>query len=202
MLDKDGFNEWAGEYDSAVDKSREAGEYPFCGYDDVHALVYETVRGSEDVIDFGVGTGRLTKRLYDGGTKIVGVDFSENMIAAARAKMPNATFICADLTGGMPKVDRKFDAAVMLYAIHHLTDDQKIALINGAGAYMKKGGKFIIGDVAFANEKDRLYARESAGDKWDDDEYYCVYDNLKDRLGKKSTFKKISFCAGVIVIEY
>lgn len=202
MLDKDGFNEWAPEYDSAVDRSRDAGEYPFCGYDDVHKRVFERLKDAKDVIDFGVGTGRLTKRLYDRGANIVGVDFSENMIAAAREKMPNASFVCADLTHGMPDIDRKFDAAIMLYAIHHLTDEQKISLIGGAGAHMKKGGIFVIGDVAFADEKDRLYARDCAGDDWDDDEYYCVYENLKDRLGRSSSFEKVSFCAGVITIEF
>ena len=202
MLDKDGFNEWASGYDSTVERSREAGEYPFCGYDKVHDVVFEAVKGCKVVIDFGVGTGRLTKRLYDLGANIVGVDFSENMLSAAKAKMPDATFICADLSLGMPAIDRKFDAAVMLYAIHHLTDERKIALIEGAGAHMNAGGIFVIGDVAFENEKDRLCARERAGDAWDDDEYYCVYDLLKDRLGKSSSFRKISFCAGVITVKF
>lgn len=84
MLDKEGFDGWADKYDEAVDGSMESGTYPFCGYDDVHGAVFELVKNSSRVLDLGIGTARLTKRLYDLGIEITGVDFSENMLDAAR----------------------------------------------------------------------------------------------------------------------
>ena len=45
-------------------------------------------RPGADVLDLGFGTGMLTARLYAAGHPVAGVDFSQNMLDAARAKMP------------------------------------------------------------------------------------------------------------------
>ncbi len=203
MLDKDGFEAWAKEYDAAVEQSQSSGEYPFCGYDKVHERVFELVKDKKTVLDLGVGTARLTKRLYDRGIKIYGVDFSENMLNAARAKMPSAVLVNADLTRGLPAElsSSHVDAAIALYSIHHLTDARKLELIGGVRRISEKGGLFVIGDVAFETEADRLDCRARSGEEFDDDEYYCVFEKLAPKIGG-ARFEKISFCAGVITIEF
>ena len=92
MLNSEGFDLWADGYDESVHLSEEDGEYPFAGYKKVLGEIYRRVmeRGGGDVLDVGFGTGVLTSRLYDSGCRIVGVDFSEKMIALAKAKMPEA----------------------------------------------------------------------------------------------------------------
>lgn len=201
MLTREGFEDWADEYDDAVDESQDSGTYPFCGYSDVHNGVFDLVKNCKAVLDLGVGTARLTSRLYGRGIKIFGVDFSENMLKTARAKMPDARLVCADLTEGLPKEldGEKYDAAVSLYAIHHLTDPQKAELI---GQVFKSGAckRFIIGDVAFMTEEDRLACKAAAGDEFDDDEYYCIFESLKKLLPYDVTFTRVSFCAGIITV--
>ncbi len=202
MLDEKGFDAWSSEYDRAVEQSQNDGTYPFAGYAQVHDEVFKRVKGKASVLELGVGTGRFSKRLYDLGIAVTGVDFSENMLEIARRKMPNAEFIRADLTQGMPceLAERKFGAIAALYSIHHLTDAQKAVVINSALDMLDGDGAFIIGDVAFASEADRLAARERAGDEWDDEEYYTVAEKLAPLIRGSIEFKKISFCAGVCVI--
>ena len=204
MLDKDGFDGWADKYDMTVDRSMDDGTYPFCGYADVHKAVFELVQNSSRVLDLGVGTARLTERLYEKGIEITGVDFSENMLAAARKKMPKATLVSADLSepDALDGVTGKFDAIIALYSIHHLTDARKAELINGAKKLLVRGGAFVIGDVAFGNGAEREECIKAAGDDFDFDEYYCVADKLAPLIEGKTEFRKISFCSGVITVRF
>ncbi|MDE0583715.1 hypothetical protein ON064_11800 [Planococcus sp. A6] len=43
MLGKQGFNEWAAEYDDTVRESERQGTYPFAGYSDVLTEIFEAV---------------------------------------------------------------------------------------------------------------------------------------------------------------
>lgn len=204
MLDKEGFNGWADKYDETVDGSMASGTYPFCGYDDVHRAVFELIKNSSRVLDLGIGTARLTKRLYDLGIEITGVDFSESMLAAAREKLPRATLVLADLSEptALDGITGGFDAIVALYSIHHLTDARKVELINGAKRLLTRGGVFVIGDVAFADAAERESCVRAAGDEFDFDEYYCVADKLAPLIDGKTEFRKISFCAGVLTVRF
>lgn len=91
MLDKKGFDLWAEGYDKTVGLSDEEQSYPFAGYQDVLATIYQMVmaKGKAKVLDIGFGTGLLTKRLYEQGCEIWGQDFSSRMIEIAGAKMGN-----------------------------------------------------------------------------------------------------------------
>jgi len=44
------------------------------------------------VLDAGCGTGYLSKKLWDHGARVTGIDFSERMIAIARAQHPAMDF--------------------------------------------------------------------------------------------------------------
>ena len=82
MLDNKGFDLWAHGYDKSVQLSEENNEYPFAGYKDVLNTIYNLVHRKENakVLDIGFGTGILTKKLYNDGYEIFGIDFSERMI--------------------------------------------------------------------------------------------------------------------------
>lgn len=126
MLDNKGFDLWADGYDKSVQLSEENNEYSFAGYKDVLNYVYNIVKEKTgSLLDIGFGTGVLTKRLYDEGYIITGIDFSQGMIEIAKEKMPNANLICYDFTRGLPDELKKesFDWIISTYAIHHLNDD-------------------------------------------------------------------------------
>ena len=48
------------------------------------------------VADLGCGTGTLARLLVDEGYEVDGLDFSEQMIARARVKVPEARFVVGD----------------------------------------------------------------------------------------------------------
>lgn len=48
------------------------------------------------IADLGCGTGTLTRLLVDEGYSVDGLDFSEQMVRRARAKVPEAEFVVGD----------------------------------------------------------------------------------------------------------
>lgn len=88
MLNREGFDLWANDYDRTVGLSDESGAYPFAGYKQILNAIYNRVlsAGCRTVLDIGFGAGTLTAKLYERGLAVFGQDFSEKMIAPAREK--------------------------------------------------------------------------------------------------------------------
>lgn len=203
MLDSKGFDDWAEDYDKSVELSNAKDAYPFAGYNDVLKTIYRDVIKNKfgDILDIGFGTAVLTKKLYDRGFKIFGIDFSEKMIKCAEEKMPNAELIKADFTKGYPSAlnEKKFDFIISTYALHHLNDDEKINFIRTLCGHLKDNGKLLIGDVAFNKKEELVNERERFAKIWDSDEYYIVFEDLMNKLNINGfSFLKISRCAGII----
>ena len=199
MLDSKGFDLWADGYDHSVGLSDEENTYPFAGYKNVLATIYDAIRAGQGkrVLDIGFGTGVLSCKLYENGYEITGIDFSEEMIRIAREKMPTARLIQHDFTNGLPAElhNQKFDAIVCTYAIHHLDDMEKIVFLKELQTHLNPDGRIYVGDVAFASRGELEDCRARYGDEWDDEEFYVVADEI---VGAQ--FEKVSHCAGVLAI--
>lgn len=200
MLDNKGFDLWADEYDKTVGVSDEENTYPFAGYKDVLGTIYRIVmeRPNAVVLDIGFGTGTLTTKLYENGCTIYGQDFSARMMEMAFEKMPNAHLYQGDFTRGLaePLLGRRYDFIVATYSLHHLTEKQQISFLRELRDRLNPGGRILIGDVAFENREQLERCRTDAGE-WDDDENYFVFDDLKKEF-PTLTFKRVSYCAGVL----
>lgn len=206
MLDKNGFDLWSNDYDKQVELSYEDGVYPFAGYKEVLAEIYRIIheRKVKTILDLGFGTGVLTKKLYDDGYGIYGIDFSKEMIRIAHEKMPAAHLIEFDFINGLPDEleDRKFDAAVSTYAIHHLTDGQKQKFLLELKSHLNRDAIILLGDVAFETEKDLESAKLKAYDEWDDEESYLVSEKIRSWFPDLHIkFIKKSYCSGVFAIN-
>lgn len=203
MLTNTGFDLWANDYNRDVQLTEESNEYPFAGYKAVLRTIHQTItRGAGNrVLELGFGTGILAKKLYDSGYLITGVDFSQVMIDIAQPKMPDARLIQHDFSRGIPDAiaNGTFDFVVCTYAIHHLTDPQKIALLQTLQAMLAPQGCILIGDVAFATNAELAVCRAKYGDEWDEDEIYPTAENLLPAF-PHLRFEQISHCAGVITI--
>lgn len=70
-------------------------------------------------VDIGCGEGRLTRHLRDLGHRIVGVDASPSMIAAARELDPSMDIRLAD-AGALPLDDASADLAVAFMSLHDM----------------------------------------------------------------------------------
>lgn len=201
MLNQNGFDLWADGYDKSVGLSEEAQSYPFAGYKNLLNEIYNRVlsRAEKEVLDIGFGTGTLTCRLYEQGCRIYGQDFSEKMIALAQQKMPEAKLYQGDFSKGLTEELRKqrYDAIIATYSLHHLTDAEKVRFLKDLLPLLKEGGHIYIGDVAFMTRAELEQCRSSAGEDWDEDEIYFVFEELERELPGLS-FERISDCAGVL----
>lgn len=205
MLNNKGFDLWANDYDKSVNLSEEENTYPFAGYKNVLGGIYHKIREGKGktILDVGFGTGILSKKLYDDGYQIFGIDFSDKMIEKAKEKMPSATLIKYDFTNGFPEClsSNKFDFIICTYAIHHLDNPQKIDFINELIEHLSNdAGKLLIGDVAFATLEEMKICADKSRDEWDDEEIYPVEEVLKPTFFNMK-FEKISFCSGIFTFQ-
>lgn len=208
MLNKQGFNLWAEDYDQTVQLIEENNQYPFAGYKQILNLIFNEIMQTpaSNVLDIGFGTGVLTSKLYNEGHSIDGIDFSSEMIAIAQAKMPEANLIEYDITNGLPPQfkDKQYDAIVSTYALHHLDDSEKVSFITELLPLLKENGRLFIGDIAFQNSAALNACRQENSHQWDEDEFYFAFDELKVTLTNHCTleFHPISHCGGIIVISH
>ena len=182
MLNEKGFDQWAEDYEQSVALSDADDRYPFAGYRDILDTICRNVlsQGAKDVLDIGFGTGTLSAALYAQGCRIYGQDFSAQMLPLAQDRMPKATLFCGDFSQGLstPLTQRTYDAIVATYSLHHLTDRQKVDFIRSLLSLLREGGCLYIGDVAFPSRAALEVCRLHAGDLWDADETYFVFDEM------------------------
>ena len=201
MLNEKGFDRWAEDYDADTARSDGEGSYPFAGYRRVLDAIARRVlaRGTPTVLDIGFGTGTLTERLYRAGCEVFGQDFSPEMLAAARERMPEAALWLGDFRRGLVPAlaEREYECIMATYSLHHLTDGEKTAFLRELRGRLRPGGEILVGDVAFETRAELEACRAGAGEAWDEEEVYFVAGELRrDFPGLR--FEKLSPCAGVL----
>lgn len=207
MLDNHHFDLWANGYDQSVHTTDEDNAFPFAGYKNIMNAIYGTImkKAPSTVLDIGIGTGTLATKLYEGGNHITGVDFSANMLSLASEKMPNGQFYQFDFTQGIPEAvaQSKFDFIVSTYALHHLTDEEKIPFIRAILNCLNEDGTIIIGDVSFPTRDELERCKVDAADQWDEDEVYFVFSELNEALKDicTMTYHQYSHCGGIMEIK-
>jgi len=96
------------------------------------------VQSDSRVLDVGTGTGLVAAAARDRGADVVGVDFSEAMLAEARRTVPGVEFREAS-ADGLPFADRSFDAVVANGVLHHLGDPDRA--LGEALRVLRPGGR-------------------------------------------------------------
>lgn len=97
-----------------------------------------------DALDAACGTGRHAKYLAQLGHRVVGVDGSPDMLAKAKADVPEADFREGDLTS-LPVDAANFDVAVCALALEHVADLD--AAISELARVVRPGGRVIVSDL-------------------------------------------------------
>ena len=138
------------------------------GFDRVRdrLLAIAEPRAADACADLGAGTGFVALALAPLAGSVLAVDVSpamaESLAArAARAGLENVQVEVADLrTLRLPAAS--VDLVVSSYALHHLRDDDKRALVAEAARWLRPGGRIVVADMMFgrgATRRDREILR-------------------------------------------
>ena len=124
---------YAGVFDGVADAyARERPTYP-------DELVDQACAGVHTVLEIGCGTGQLTRALVARGLDVDALDPAPNMVAAARERVPEATYHVGRFEDFAPP--RRYDAVLSASAFHWV--DPRVGWAR-AGAALKPGGKLAL----------------------------------------------------------
>ncbi len=90
------------------------------------------------LLDVATGPGYVAAEAVERGAEPVGVDFSETMLAHARAHVPGVEFVLGDATA-LPFEDASFDAVVAAFVLLHLGAPERA--VAEAARVLKPGGR-------------------------------------------------------------
>lgn len=133
-------------------------------YDEILNVIVRLVPPNvEQVLELGCGTGELSLKLLERypKAKLVAIDYSQRMIAFAKAKITSAGY--GDRWRGVQldfgawanrevssSLGIEFNACVSSLAIHHLTNEMKLKLFEKIYENLKSGGVFWNADPVLA----------------------------------------------------
>jgi ArsR family transcriptional regulator len=122
------------------------------------------VRPDWTVADLGVGTGALSETLSPFAGRVIGVDRSEQMLAAAAHRLGGRTNV--DLRRGelesLPIRDGEVDLAILALVLHYVVDP--LVVLREVRRVTKSGGHLILVDM-----------RRHEGGAWDTEEMGHVW---------------------------
>lgn len=140
-------------------------------------------QAGEHILDMGCGNGQLTQRIAATGASVLGVDASEEMVAAARQRGVIADVGDAE---ALPYASSIFDAVFSNAALHWVRDQD--AMMTQVHRVLKPGGRFVAemggqGNIAAIRVAlMAVLARHGHGDREDGVNYYPTPEAYAHRL--------------------
>lgn len=133
------YNLWSQQYDTNKNKTRDL--------DEISTINILSKYNFDTVLELGCGTGKNTKWLVEKANKIIGLDFSQEMLSKAKEKVnsPKVTFIKANLLQPW-MVDNEFaDLITSSLTLEHIKDLDFI--FKQAYLKLKLNGIFFINEL-------------------------------------------------------
>lgn len=202
------FEEWAGSYDESVAGNDPQYAAVFLHYDKI--LDEVTTYTTGNVLEFGVGTGNLTRKLMENDYPVIGVEPSEAMREIASEKLTDLTLLEGDFLA-FPDFENSIDTIVSSYAFHHLTDTEKDTAIAKFADMLPANGKVVFVDTMFESSVAKENIVEEANKKGYTDliedlnrEYYPTIGTLQELFEKNQfdvIFKKMNEFVWLLVAK-
>lgn len=106
------------------------------------------------VLEIGCGTGRNTVFLAERAAQVLALDFSEGMLAQARARCAGRAvrFVAQDIRSAWPTGDASIDVAVTDLVLEHIEDLAPI--FAQAARVLRPGGVFFVSELHPAMQAD------------------------------------------------
>lgn len=155
------FDEWADQYDASVSGQDPQYADVFFRYEEILEAVAQRVHGT--VIEFGPGTGNLTKRVLEKGVEVLPVEPHDKMRALFQNRFPQLEAQEGDLLEFVTP-EGQVDGFISSYVFHHLTDAEKGEALKRYAELLPVGGKVVFADTVFSSEdaKQAQIAKEKA----------------------------------------
>jgi ubiquinone/menaquinone biosynthesis C-methylase UbiE len=144
-------------------------------------------------LDLGCGEGRVTRDLRDLGHRVVGVDLSPSMVAAAREADPDGEYVRADVAA-LPFDDGAADLAIAFMTLMDM--DQMPRAVGEIGRVLEPAGRFVAAVVHPINSAGQFVPRQGEDDAPFVIESYLEQRHYSDYLvreGYEMTFESIHF---------
>lgn len=146
------------------------------------------LEAAQTCLDIGVGTGNLGAKFLTKGIHVIGVDQSEKMLQACKQKYPEMEVRKGHFLA-LPILDQHMDGIVSSYALHHISDEQKLLALVEMDRVLRPKGAICIVDLMFQDDSQRkevLQHFEESGNKEAiyaiEDEFYANRSLLVDWL--------------------
>lgn len=91
------------------------------------------------ILDVGSGPGQFAKHMIEKGFKVIGIDFSKEMVTIAKEKVPNVDFRHMDMRQ-LDFPDSSFDGLFSAYSLIHIPSEEVLATLQGFHRVLKSGG--------------------------------------------------------------
>jgi 2-polyprenyl-3-methyl-5-hydroxy-6-metoxy-1,4-benzoquinol methylase len=115
-------------------------------YGPIHASVLSLIPDGSHVLDIACGPGVLCRKIKQQLplTQVLGVDFSEYMIAQnqERDRALGVEYNCLDIRSLLGSIGRTFDVVTMCEILEHLEHPERV--VADAMGLLKAGGRFIL----------------------------------------------------------
>jgi ubiquinone/menaquinone biosynthesis C-methylase UbiE len=139
MIIRKAYNIWAEQYDTNQNKTR-----------DLDKKVTEEVlkkHSFSNVIELGCGTGKNTEFLLTKAQSVIGIDFSEEMLAKAKTKFENSNVVFqqSDLTVDWNLPNASADLITCSLVLEHIKD--LTLVFKQAFQKLKDGGLFFVSEL-------------------------------------------------------
>lgn len=141
------------------------------------------------VLDLGSGTGNTILSIPT-DCRVVAVDISTKMLKVARTKLSSRiiSYVVSDILEFFESPStRNFDIVMSSYAIHHLTNDEKVVLFSCIKSILHPGGRAVFVDLMYNNESERKRLIEKYCDNIEvtgsiEEEFYWNVDSSVKKL--------------------
>ena len=90
------------------------------------------------LLDVATGPGYVAAKAAERGAELIGIDFSDTMLAYARAHVAGVEFVHGDATA-LPFEDESFDAVVAAFVLLHLGTPERA--VEQAARVLRSGGR-------------------------------------------------------------
>jgi trans-aconitate methyltransferase len=148
-------------------------------------LEWLAAKADERILDLGCGDGQLTERIAASSARVVGLDVSPQMAAAARSRGIDVDEGSAE---SLPYAEDTFDAVFSNAALHWVRDQD--AMLAEVRRVLKRGGRFVAemgghGNIAaIRTALMAVMSRHGFDGREDNVNYYPTADGYARRLAR------------------